>query len=86
MSEHKHPTRVIYHHDPASLPAEVRAQYEVRICPPPLDPNFFADSVLSDLGTGVITLPLPAALNRPGRLVRDDAARGWWFVPSKEAP
>ena len=48
-----------------------------------MDPNFFADSVLGDLGPGVITLPLPAALNRPGRLVRDDAARGWWFVPRR---
>ena len=25
MSERKHPTHVIYHHDPASLPAELHA-------------------------------------------------------------
>lgn len=82
MSERKHPTRVIYHHDPASLPAEMHEQYEVRLCPPPSDPTFFADTIFGDVGPGVIPLPLPEALNRPGRLVRDDAACGWRFEPA----
>lgn len=51
---------------------------------PSIDPLFFSDC--AGRGPNVIPLPLPAALNRPGRLVRDDAARGWWFVPSKATP
>lgn len=84
MSEQKHPTRVIYHHDPASLPAEVHAQYEVRQCAPPADPLFFPDTVGGDGGPKVISLPLPDVLNRRGRLVRDDAARGWRFEPAAD--
>lgn len=33
MSDIKHPARVVYHHDPASLPAELHAQYDVRQAP-----------------------------------------------------
>lgn len=106
MSERKHPTRVIYHHDPASLPAELHEQYEVRQAPrvdtvrgptividdggpsiilgeqdrPPS--ILLTDTVFGDVGPGVIPLPLPEYLNRPGRLVRDDAARGWRFEPA----
>ncbi len=38
------------------------------------------DTVGGEVGPGVIPLPLPSHLG-PGRLVRDDAARGWRFEP-----
>ncbi len=103
MTAPKHPTRVIYHRDPASLPPEVHAQYEVRQAPrvdtvrgpaaividdgvsltggpnPPAS-VLIPDTVGGEVGPGVIPLPLPSHLG-PGRLVRDDAARGWRFEP-----
>lgn len=106
MTTPKHPTRVISHHDPASLSAELHAQYEVRQAPrvdtvrgptividdggpsiilgePDREPSvLLTDTVFGDVGPGVIPLPLPEYLNRPGRLVRDDAACGWRFEPA----
>lgn len=104
MTTPKHPTHVIYHHGPASLPAELLAQYEVRQAPRvdsvrgptividdgvsitggpnPPESVLLTDTVFGDVGPGVIPLPLPEYLNRPGRLVRDDAARGWRFEPA----
>ncbi len=105
MTTPKHPTRVIYHDDPASLPPEVHAQYEVRQAPrvdtvrgpaaividdggpsiigaPDRAPSvMIPDTVGGEVGPGVIPLPLPSHLG-PGRLVRDDAARGWRFEPA----
>ena len=82
MSERKHPTHVIYHHDPASLPAELHAQYEVRQAPrADAATMLIPETVAGDVGPHTLPTPLPPWIG-PGRLVRDDAARGWRFEPA----
>lgn len=92
MSERKHPTRVIYHHDPASLPAELHAQYEVRQAPRTIVPegaepsisDTVSDSYFGTVGPREIPWPLPPRFARG--LLQRDVPRRLWFLDETYAP